>query len=92
MARKKAVELADQRNFDQARQVLEDMAAAIKATRTKDEELLDIYDRLLEEAKDMEFGEQRYDDYSRKVPSKKIEAQSAQGAMMRWWMICITVR
>ena len=82
IARKKAVELADQGKFDQARQILEDMAKTIKATRTRNEELLDLYDQLLEEAKDMEFGAQRFDDYSRKVTFMKGSASMRSSRSM----------
>ena len=72
MARAKALELADQREFGKAQAILEEMAETIKASRTRDEELLDLRDQLLEEARDMEFGAQRYDAYSRKGQVSKI--------------------
>jgi len=72
MARAKALELADQREFSKAQAILEEMAESIKASRTRDEELLDLRDQLLEEARDMEFGAQRYDTYSRKSQMSKI--------------------
>jgi len=72
IARKIALEHADRREFQQAQEVLQAMAETIKASRTKDEELLDLYDQLLEEARDMEFGARRYDAYARKGQMSKI--------------------
>lgn len=74
IARKNAVKLADAGDFKQAQEILKAMAETIKASKTKDEELLDIYDQLLEEARDMEFGAQRYDDYSRKSQMSKVSS------------------
>ena len=71
MARKGALALADQGKFDQAQKILEAIAEQIKASKTKDEELLILYDQLLEEARDMKFGAQRYDSLSRKVLYQK---------------------
>ena len=73
-ARKEALALADRGDFQKAQELLQDMAEAIKATRTRDEELLDLYDQLLEEARDMEFGAQRYDSYARKGQMSKISS------------------
>jgi len=72
MARREALALADQRDFTKAEKVLHEMAKAIQASGTEDEELLDLYDQLLEEARDMEFGAQRYDAYSRKSQTYKV--------------------
>ena len=71
-ARKEALALADRGEFNQAEKVLLKMAEAIKKTRTRDDDLLDLRDQLLEEARDMEFGAQRYDAYSRKSQSLKV--------------------
>lgn len=76
IARKKALELADQREFSKAQEILKAMAEEIKASKTKDEELLDLYDQLLEEARDMEFGSQRYDAYSRKSQFSKVASSA----------------
>lgn len=75
-ARARSVELADRRAFEEAREVLRAMAAAIKASGIEDEELKDEYDLLLEEAMDMEFGEERFNDYSRKLTSSKVASAS----------------
>ena len=74
LTRKKAVELADRREFQGAREILEAMAEEIKASKTRDEELLDLYDQLLEEARDMEFGARRYDTYARKSQMSKMSS------------------
>ena len=66
-ARKEALRFADLREFIKARDILQAVAERIQASGLKDEELLNEYDRLLEEAKDMEFGKERYDTHSRKV-------------------------
>jgi hypothetical protein len=71
-ARKDALVFADRQDFKRAQEILEAMAEEIKATRTRDEDLLDLRDQLLEEARDMEFGAQRYDSYSRKSQSLKV--------------------
>ena len=73
-ARKQALVYADKRAFKKAQEVLEEMAEIIKASKTKDEELLDLYDQLLEEARDMEFGARRYDAYARKGQMSKISS------------------
>jgi len=70
--RKEAVRLADQGDFQKAQEILEAVAEEIKTTKTKDEELLELYDQLLEEARDMEFGSQRYDAYARKTQMSKV--------------------
>lgn len=66
-ARQRAVELADQGQFEQAAEVLRQVAAAIEASPIDDEELNQAHNRLLEEAMDMELGEERYTSHARKM-------------------------
>ena len=70
--RQQAVQYADQGRFQEAEKALQDMAQAIQQSGIQDEELLDLYDQLLEEARDMEFGAQRYDSYFRKSQMSKV--------------------
>ncbi len=85
-ARKEALALADGGEFNQAEKVLLKMAEAITKTRTRDDDLLDLRDQLLEEARDMEFGAQRYDAYSRKSQRSKVAA--AGRGMIAVWAGC----
>ena len=75
-AREQALKHADLREFKEAKQILEDMAAAIKESGIEDDELQDEYDLLLEEAMDMEFGQERFDAHARKLQSMKSSTAS----------------
>jgi len=71
LARQQAVALADQRKFEEAQGVLQEMADRIAESGLKNKELQVIRSQLVEEAQDMGFGDQRYDNSSRKVLFQK---------------------
>lgn len=71
-AREEAVRLADQRDFKRASEVLSDTAKLMEDSGLDDDDLRRRHDMLREEAVDMEFGDQRYDNYYRKTVTTKI--------------------
>jgi Ca-activated chloride channel family protein len=70
-ARRKAGKLADGREFDAAAVLLREMAQEIEEVSQDDDELTRERDMLLEEANDMEAGQERFDAYARKIHTQK---------------------
>lgn len=66
-ARQQAIGLADQGNFEQAKQILSNIADDIYEANLEDVELRAEVDKLREEAIDMEIGAERYNAYARKT-------------------------
>ncbi len=72
-AREEAVKHADRREWERAADVLRKAAQAIADSPYEDADLQQQHNMLQEEAIDMEFGAQRYDDYARKTHTTKVE-------------------
>jgi Ca-activated chloride channel family protein len=66
-ARREAIKAADKSDFQSASQILRQAATAIEDSRLVHPELLDEQQSLLQQAAEMERGNEFYDDYSRKV-------------------------
>ena len=81
-AREEAVKRADQGEYDQAKEILTGIADEMEQTGLGSDNLRSEHDMLREEAVDMEFGNQRYDAYSRKSTSSKV-AYAAMSRGMR---------
>jgi Ca-activated chloride channel homolog len=64
-ARRQAVDLADQGEFDRAREALQEIAKTIAASTLADERLADEYDALMTQA--TQLSSQRYDQATRKA-------------------------
>ena len=70
-ARERAIALADKRQFEQAAKLLREVARAIEDSGVEDEVLQAEYQRLMEEAAQMDFGERNYDAHLRKLQFAK---------------------
>ena len=92
VARKQALELADQGKFDQARQILEEMAAAIKASRTKDEELLDLRTSSWKKPGIWNLAPSAMIAYTRKGQMSKMSSAMRSSRSHVCRMICITAK
>jgi Ca-activated chloride channel family protein len=78
-ARDESIRHADAGAFDEARDVLARMADEIGHSQLDDEEIQAEHRMLLEEALDMELGDERYDAYTRKASTSKSHSASVGG-------------